>query len=97
MTTEDRGPQLRGVAIGMLVFAIVSFSQRAFVRTYMVKAFGIDDWLMLGAMIAFIFFVTCVVAGTIFGTGRHMAELPLHDQQTAMMVSSDRQIALGSN
>lgn len=94
MTTEDRGPQLRGVAIGLLTFAVLSFAQRAFVRTCMVKAFGIDDWLMLGAMIAFVFFVTCVIAGTHFGTGRHMKDLSTYDQQTAMMVSSDRRLAL---
>lgn len=92
MTIENRGPQLQAVAISLLVLSVISFAQRAFVRSYMVKAFGIDDWLMLGAMIAFIFFVTCVNAGIHYGTGRHMKDLSTSDQEKALMVSSVTQV-----
>lgn len=89
MTIEDRGPRLQSVAIGLLTVAVISFAQRAFVRTFMVKAFGLDDWLMFGAMISFVSFVGCILAGIRYGTGRHMKDLSTTDQETALMVSSE--------
>lgn len=91
MTIPNRGPQLQAAAIGLLVLAVLSFAQRAYVRTFMVKAFGMDDWLMSGAMISYIFFATCVLAGIHYGTGRHMADLSDHDQQMALEVSFGEQ------
>ena len=47
----NRGPELRGVNIFFLVVTLISISLRCYVRLGMVKAFGMDDWLMLGATV----------------------------------------------
>ncbi|KAL6408455.1 hypothetical protein AUP68_08312 [Ilyonectria robusta] len=46
-TIEDRGPQLLAVNVTFLTAALISIILRCYVRWFMVKAFGKDDWLML--------------------------------------------------
>lgn len=49
----NRGPELMGVNIAFLVAALVSILLRCYVRAFMVKAFGVDDWLMVVASVRF--------------------------------------------
>ncbi|KAL1881321.1 hypothetical protein Daus18300_001174 [Diaporthe australafricana] len=84
MAIENRGPELRGVAITLVAMATISFALRAYVRARMVKAFGVDDWFMLAATIMFILFVTCVNIGVHYGTGRHYADLTQQNFENAM-------------
>ncbi|KAI3398338.1 hypothetical protein diail_9430 [Diaporthe ilicicola] len=84
MAIENRGPELRGVAIALVTMATVSFILRAYVRARMVKAFGVDDWFMLAATIMFILFVTCVNIGVHYGTGRHYVDLTQQNFENAM-------------
>ena len=47
MAVEDnRGPELLAVNIAFMSAALVSNLLRCVVRVFMVKAFGVDDWLM---------------------------------------------------
>lgn len=85
------------MAISLLTLAAVSFIQRAFVRSCMVKAFGIDDWLMLGAMISYIFFMVCVLAGIHYGTGRHQSDLSTYDREMALEVSFETEPTVPDN
>ena len=48
---EDRGPELLGVNMSFLATALISISLRCYVRAFMVKAFGTDDWLMVIAAV----------------------------------------------
>lgn len=48
---ENRGPELLGVNVAFLTAALVSILLRCFVRVFMVKAFGVDDWLMVVAAV----------------------------------------------
>lgn len=90
MAIENRGPALSAVAIFLVTMATTSFVLRAYVRAFMVRAFGVDDWFMLLATITFILFVTCVNVGVHYGTGRHYADLERSDFQNAMQVSISR-------
>ncbi|KKY39707.1 putative integral membrane protein [Diaporthe ampelina] len=81
---ENRGPVLSAVSIFFVSMAVVSFTLRAYVRTRMVRAFGVDDWFMLLATIMFILFVTCVNIGVHYGTGRHYVDLSQSDFENAM-------------
>ena len=87
---ENRGPVLSAVSIFFVSMAVVSFTLRAYVRTRMVRAFGVDDWFMLLATIMFILFVTCVNIGVHYGTGRHYVDLSRSDFENAMQVSTCR-------
>jgi hypothetical protein len=51
---ENRGPELMAVNITFLTAALISMILRAYVRSVMVKAFGIDDWLMVVGTVCWI-------------------------------------------
>lgn len=91
MTVPDRSPPLQAVAIALIVVTVTSFCLRAYVRTCMVKAFGLDDWFMLLATISFILFATVVLVGVHFGTGRKSEDVSHSDYSMAMQVSSTRE------
>ncbi|KAH7324270.1 hypothetical protein B0I35DRAFT_349064 [Stachybotrys elegans] len=71
----NRGPQLLAVNLTFFSLAAISITLRCYVRTFMVKAFGLDDWLMLAASVTFALYTSFSSAGTFFGTGRHDADL----------------------
>ena len=52
MAIPNRGPELIGVNIAFLATAIIANLLRCIVRVKMVKAFGVDDWLMVGATVS---------------------------------------------
>jgi hypothetical protein len=49
----NRGPELLGVNVAFFTLAAISILLRCYVRIFMVKAFGVDDWLMLAASVCF--------------------------------------------
>lgn len=52
MAIPNRGPELIGVNIAFLVTAIIANALRCVVRVKMVKAFGVDDWLMVASTVS---------------------------------------------
>lgn len=46
MSVPNRGPELFAVNVAFISLAGISYLLRCFVRLKMVKAFGLDDWLM---------------------------------------------------
>ncbi|KAK3940935.1 hypothetical protein QBC46DRAFT_113282 [Diplogelasinospora grovesii] len=80
---EDRGPELSAVNISFLVVAVIAISLRCIVRVGIVKAFGIDDWLMAFAACSFVVYCACSTTGVHYGTGRHTDDLPVADAQQA--------------
>lgn len=48
---EDRGPQLRAVAVSLYALTLLALLLRCYARLAIVKAFGSDDWMMLVAMV----------------------------------------------
>ncbi|KAH6682206.1 hypothetical protein F5X68DRAFT_242835 [Plectosphaerella plurivora] len=85
MAIENRGPELLGVNVAFLAAALVSILLRCYVRVFMVKAFGVDDWLMIVAAVFFVLYASFSTAGTRYGTGRHHDDLEDEDIKTAMM------------
>lgn len=47
----NRGPQLIAVIAVLLVFSLTAIVLRCYVRISLVKAFGVDDYLMIFAMV----------------------------------------------
>jgi len=52
MAAKDRGPQLAAVAILFLTLTWIFVSLRCYVRTVMMKSFGMDDWLAVASLVS---------------------------------------------
>lgn len=48
---ENRGPELFAVGIALVTTAAVSILLRCYVRIFLVRNFGFDDWSMIFAMV----------------------------------------------
>ncbi|UKZ61293.1 uncharacterized protein TrAtP1_002559 [Trichoderma atroviride] len=85
MGVPNRGPQLIAVVAVLLAFSLTAIILRCYVRISLVKAFGVDDYLMVFAMMTFIAFCSVCLTGVHYGTGRHYWDLQEHDIQEALM------------
>ncbi|TPX18570.1 uncharacterized protein E0L32_002427 [Thyridium curvatum] len=84
MAMEDRGPELAAVCWTFVTTAFVATALRCYVRTRIVKRFGLDDWTMLAALVSFIIFIACTLCGIHYGTGRHFWDLEEQDIEMAL-------------
>ncbi|KAK8086348.1 hypothetical protein PG994_001322, partial [Apiospora phragmitis] len=80
----NRGPQLLGVDVAFAVMALTACILRVFTRTFMVKAFGVDDILMVVSTAFFLVYASFSMAGVHFGTGHHHKDLEVPSIQAAM-------------
>ena len=58
MATDDRGPQISGVAGAFLALTTIAIVLRCYVRTFIVKSFGLDDWSAIFAWVQIPLFLT---------------------------------------
>ncbi|KAL2173764.1 uncharacterized protein P884DRAFT_280763 [Thermothelomyces heterothallicus CBS 202.75] len=75
MSSESRARTLTAVNITALVLAVTVTALRCFVRIYLLKAFGNDDWLMAAATICFAFYCSFSLSGVAYGTGHLVSEI----------------------
>lgn len=52
MAIPNRGPELVGVNVAFMATAFLANALRCVVRVKMVKAFGVDDWLMVASTVS---------------------------------------------
>ncbi|KAL6712378.1 hypothetical protein ACN47E_000255 [Coniothyrium glycines] len=83
MAIPNRGPELLGVNIAFLSTAVLACLLRCFVRVRMVRAFGLDDWLMVTATIFFTAYAISSSIGVHYGTGHHHRDLPIENIEKA--------------
>ena len=83
---ENRGPQVLGVDSAALILAFIATVLRVYVRLRLVKAFGLDDWLMLAAMVTFSVYSAASITGVTYGTGQHVWELTKENNSLAKKV-----------
>ncbi|KKY16107.1 putative polytopic membrane protein [Diplodia seriata] len=69
------GDKISNVAITLLVISWIVVCLRCGVRLFLVKAFGVDDWLMLCCQIIYTIWGICLLLGAKAGMGHHMASL----------------------
>lgn len=48
---ENRGPQVAATASMFLALSWITVALRCYVRGYLTKSFGLDDWLALAALV----------------------------------------------
>ncbi|KAF2651520.1 hypothetical protein K491DRAFT_606738, partial [Lophiostoma macrostomum CBS 122681] len=82
-SVPNRGTALLAVDVAFLTTAVISNTLRCFVRVRMVRAFGLDDWLMMCACVSFITYCCCSITGVQYGTGRHHSDLSDQNIHTA--------------
>ncbi|KAH7323216.1 hypothetical protein B0I35DRAFT_450331 [Stachybotrys elegans] len=80
----NRGPELRATLVALLTLATVSIVLRTYVRGFLIRSFGFDDWCMLLAWIFFVLFVAFALTGIHYGTGRHHVDLEPENIRLAM-------------
>ncbi|CAE7208356.1 hypothetical protein PTNB73_07608 [Pyrenophora teres f. teres] len=83
MAVPNRGPELLAVNIAFVTTAILACLLRCYVRIFMVKAFGRDDWLMVIATVFFMAYTTSSTVGIHYGTGHHHKDLLIENVQKA--------------
>lgn len=52
MAVETRGAELQRACIALYVVSGIAIGLRCYVRTQMIKHFGLDDWFMLTAFVS---------------------------------------------
>ena len=48
---QNHGPQVAGVIIALLTLSIAAVSVRCYVRNFITKSFGYDDWLIVATLV----------------------------------------------
>ncbi|KAF2624021.1 hypothetical protein BU25DRAFT_424413 [Macroventuria anomochaeta] len=81
---QDRGGQVTGVAITFLVLTWVTVGLRCYVRTVIVKGFGLDDKVMVVTLAFFTAYLACQLGGAVHGTGQHRENITDEAAQTAL-------------
>ncbi|OOF95330.1 hypothetical protein ASPCADRAFT_406135 [Aspergillus carbonarius ITEM 5010] len=84
MAKDDRSLEVKAVAAAFMAVACVTVILRCYVRGWIVRAFGWDDWAMVVAMFFYAMFSGCMIGGAIYGTGRRFDVLTPHERVTAM-------------
>ncbi|KAM0348628.1 hypothetical protein ACHAPU_004063 [Fusarium lateritium] len=85
---EHRGPTLLIVEITIVSVAILTLLARLYVRIYKVNKSGLDDWLMLAAMIFGVGVTVCVIlASQLYGWSIHVWDLKMAQAETGRKVS----------
>ncbi|TVY17486.1 hypothetical protein LARI1_G004529 [Lachnellula arida] len=72
---QDRAQTLLAVTIAFLVVTWVTVALRCFVRIRIVKAFGLDDYLIAFSQVIFTAFCITLILAVHYGTGRHNADV----------------------
>ncbi|KAL5116247.1 hypothetical protein ACEQ8H_005805 [Pleosporales sp. CAS-2024a] len=81
---HDRGGQIAAVAISFLILTWVTVGLRVYVRTSLVKSFGVDDQLMLITLFLFTAYLACQLGGAVHGSGQRREQLTDEAAQTAL-------------
>ncbi|RDW64398.1 uncharacterized protein DSM5745_09809 [Aspergillus mulundensis] len=79
-----RKTAVQTVAAVFLPIASIAVILRCYVRGWLIKGFGWDDWAMVVAMCFYAMFCACMIGGTLYGTGHRFAVIEPQDRVTAM-------------
>lgn len=72
---DDLGPTVIGVTVSFTTVALIIVVLRVWTRTRMVKIFGLEDYMMVAAMIFSVGHCVAQVYQVHFGSGKHLAVL----------------------
>ncbi|TVY83984.1 hypothetical protein LSUE1_G001347 [Lachnellula suecica] len=81
---ENRGPELAAVLGLFLGLTWLFVSLRLYVKTFINKSWGADDYLIIVALAFFSTYAGCSLSGVKYGTGRHTADILPQNVPTAL-------------
>ena len=70
-----------------LVLSTLTMFTRFYVRAYMIRALGVDDYIMVGAYLSYLSYLISQLVGISYGIGKHYWELDQSRRQSALEVS----------
>ncbi|KAH8425279.1 uncharacterized protein LDX57_003036 [Aspergillus melleus] len=73
---------VRAVVATVAVLTLLVCSMRLYLRKFITRAFGLDDCLVILAMICVLLFAALSIYLTFFGIGRHMDTVPVEQLPT---------------
>ncbi|KAL2270522.1 hypothetical protein VTJ83DRAFT_2706 [Remersonia thermophila] len=76
---ENDGPRILGATLTVTTIAVLTSIARIYVRTNMVRSFGLDDYFMVFATLLVIVEQGIVIGSVHHGAGRHMGDLAPED------------------
>jgi hypothetical protein len=98
---EDRGSEIAAVSIAFVVTTWLFVSMRVYIRGWMIKALGMDDWLMVITLVGsyndgmymakfakalFTINNVSVLIGVSHGTGKHETSMTIKQRTAALKV-----------
>ncbi|KAF2757765.1 hypothetical protein EJ05DRAFT_511533 [Pseudovirgaria hyperparasitica] len=81
---ENHSQPVLAIAIFFLTLSSLCVGLRVYVRSRLLKSFGLDDWTMVLTQLLFTMYIACQIGGVRYGTGRHHADLPREDAVAAL-------------
>ena len=72
---QTRAPLILHVTVPLAVVAVFLASLRLYVRAYLVRSFGKDDWLLLAAVMSLCGLISAALWAVSLGLGRHYYDL----------------------
>ncbi|KAF4455281.1 hypothetical protein F53441_2356 [Fusarium austroafricanum] len=86
MAIESRATQIAAIGYTFLILSSIATLLRVYCRGWVIKAFGIDDWLAVIAQFMFIVFIAYEISGVHYGTGRHLKDISAENIPKAMQM-----------
>ncbi|KAH6867412.1 hypothetical protein B0T10DRAFT_46041 [Thelonectria olida] len=81
------GPQITSLAVVFTAVALITVCLRVYVRGFMLKAFGVDDWIIIATWIASCGFAIVTVIQTKWGLGlKSLDDMPLENYYNFMLL-----------
>lgn len=84
---SSRNHQVLAVAVIFATISWISMLMRVYVRRFLIKAWGRDDWAMVATQIVFTIYLVCQLGGVAYGTGYKLQELIPWRAEKALAVS----------
>ncbi|KAI4958769.1 hypothetical protein J4E86_004375 [Alternaria arbusti] len=81
---EDRSGSVLAIALTFLILTYITVGLRCYVRIFMVKGFGIDDYCMVVTLCFFTGYLVSQIGGALHGTGVRREKLTDEQAQTAL-------------
>ncbi|KAL0258330.1 hypothetical protein SLS55_007506 [Diplodia seriata] len=82
-----RSQQVLAIGTTFFILAWIVVMLRVYVRAYMIKSWGVDDWVMMLALACFTIYLVAQLGGVYYGSGRLDKNLDPADMRRALRVS----------
>ncbi|KAL1960574.1 hypothetical protein VTO42DRAFT_7153 [Malbranchea cinnamomea] len=86
--SENKGPPILAIMWVLTMFTALLVAVRLYIRVFMLRRFGLDDWLVLISIILGFIYVGVTTANVIGGYGKHAITLRDTEMEKAVLLNS---------